>query len=71
MSECICGNKEVNDKGVCETCHFHHKGFTVDSGVAQVDLLWSLILYNRIHGIQSTIEEMVRRLDELRWVEKE
>lgn len=74
MSEetrCVCGRKPVNDAGVCETCHYHCQGETVDGATSQVQLLKALFAERHVFGTDSMIEEMGKIYNDLKWKGKE
>ena len=68
---CVCGRKPVNDAGVCETCHYHCQGETVDGAVSQIQLLKALFVERHVFGTESMIVEMEKIYNELKWDEKQ
>ncbi len=67
---CECGRKPVNDAGICESCHYHRQGVTVDAGSSMKGLVMDLILHRDMFGDKSLVEEMGRIYDEFNWTKK-
>ena len=68
---CECGRKPVNDAGICESCHYHRQGVTVDAGSSQLGLVMELITHRNLYGDKSLVEKMGRIYEEFKWTAKE
>ena len=67
---CECGRKPVNDAGICESCHYHRQGVTVDAGSSQLGMVMELIAHRNLYGDAGLVEKMDSIYDELKWEEK-
>ena len=68
---CECGRKPVNDAGICESCHYHHKGVTVDAGSSQLAMVVDFIVHREVYGDKSLFDKMDKVYEELKWTAKE